>query len=72
MKLVTVKLLILHLVHWNILDQELGRNVLAMKIIQVERSASVQNQHLFMDQFKNWNLIFHSQVKIQSFTTGSF
>ena len=60
MKSVTVKLLMLHLVHWDILDQELGRNVLAMTIIQVERSASVQNQHLFMDQLINHNPIFHT------------
>ena len=59
-KLVTVKLLILHLVHQDILDQELSRNVLAITIIQVEISASVQNQHLFMDQLINHNPIFHT------------
>ena len=50
----------LNLVHQDLLDQYLGQNVFTITLIQVEGSKFIKNQYLYMDQFKNQNLIFHT------------
>ena len=54
-KLVTLKLLMLNLVHQDHLDEGMGQNVFDITHIQVEGETSVQNQHQYMDQFINQN-----------------
>ena len=54
-KLVIFKLRMLHLVHQDYLDQYTSQNLLVITRIQVEGVTSVQNQYLYMDQFRNNN-----------------
>ena len=57
MKLLILKLGMLHLVHQELLGQILGQHVLTIIRIQVEVKTYIQNQHLFMDEFINQDLI---------------
>ena len=47
----------LHLVHLDILDQGLGKNVLSMTLLRVKIATNVYNQHLYLYQFINQNSI---------------
>ena len=49
----------INFIHQDILDQELGQNILTKTHIQVEGETSIQNQQLFMDQIINHNPIFY-------------
>ena len=57
-KLVTFKLLMLHLVCQDHLDIELSLNVFLVMPIKVEGGYSIQNQHQYTDQFINQNWVF--------------
>ena len=50
-KLVILNLLMLHMVYQDLLNQELGQNLLDRTHIEVEEVISVQTQHQYMDQF---------------------
>ena len=51
----------MHLVHQDHLDEELGQNVLVITHLQVEGENTVQNQHQYMDQLINLNWFFCTQ-----------
>ena len=59
-KLVTLKLLMLDLVHQDHSDQDIAQNVFAITFIHVEGATSIQNQHLYMNQLINNNCTFHT------------
>ena len=49
----TLILQIMHFVHHKLLYQELGQNVLTITHRNIEGETYIQNQHLFMDRFRN-------------------
>ena len=51
----------LHMVHQDHLDQEVGQNLLDITHKHVEREIYVQNQHQYMEQLINMNWFFHNQ-----------
>ena len=49
------------MVYQDLLNQELGQNLLDRTHIEVEEVISVQTQHQYMDQFIKLILIMHTQ-----------
>ena len=59
---------IIHMLHQDNLDQELGQNILNITHIQVEEVIFVQNQHQYMDQSINMILSSHTR-EVTSFSS---
>ena len=51
----------IHMIHRDNLDQELGEILWDITYIQVEGEIPVQNQHQYMDQLISLNWVFNTQ-----------